>query len=194
MEEAKILLTLIEDLSVLKRLPRAGWRLRGIKDCESVADHCFRMSTLAMIIADMLVASGVELDSNKVVRMALLHEFGEARIGDIPFPAFRHFQPDFKRNAELHAVEEMLEPLGKVGKDYLELWKEFEEGDTIEGKIVRAVDKLEMMIQAGEYEAIGYRCLNEFWTNASTIKDFTVHPIFREVMEILISRRYNAKS
>ncbi len=64
---AQAILELIENLHTLKMLPRSGWRIRGIKEAESVADHCYRMATLAMVLADWLVANGV------AVRMALLY-------------------------------------------------------------------------------------------------------------------------
>ena len=41
---AQAVLDLVEEIGVLKNLPRTGWRFRGIKDAESVADHCYRVS------------------------------------------------------------------------------------------------------------------------------------------------------
>ncbi|MBN1317409.1 MAG: HD domain-containing protein, partial [Anaerolineales bacterium] len=34
----------------LKNLPRTGWRLVGIKDCESVADHTYRVILISMLL------------------------------------------------------------------------------------------------------------------------------------------------
>ena len=87
---AQVVLDFIEEIGVLKNLPRTGWRFRGIKDAESVADHCYRVSLLSMILADVLTAQDVPLDVEKVMRIALLHEVAEARIGDLPFPALKY--------------------------------------------------------------------------------------------------------
>lgn len=185
---AEAVLDLVENLAVLKNLPRTGWALRGITHCESIADHCFRMSFLAMLLADVLIEQGVPLDAAKVMRMALLHEMGEARIGDIPVPAMRYLTAEAKNAAEQAAIEAMLSEFGPLSAKYRTLWLEFEEASSLEGKLVRAVDKLEMMIQVYEYEKIGYRCVDDFWLNLSIRRDFVVNPIVEEIMRLLEER------
>lgn len=186
---AKAVLELIENLAVLKNLPRTGWALRGITNCESIADHCFRMSFLSMLLADVLIEQGVPLDAAKVMRMALLHEIGEARLGDIPVPAMRYLPADAKAIAEQAAIEAMLCEFGPLSEKYRMLWLEFEEASTLEGKLVRAVDKLEMMIQVYEYEKIGYRCVDDFWLNPNIRRDFVVNPLVQDIMALLEERR-----
>lgn len=186
---AQAVLTLIEDLAALKNLPRTGWALRGITNCESIADHCFRMSFLAMLLADVLIEQGVLLDAAKVMRMALLHELGEAKIGDIPVPAMRYLPPEAKHAGEQAAINAMLAEFGPVAERYRALWLEFENATTPEGKLVRAVDKLEMMIQVYEYEKVGYRCVDEFWGNPTVRRDFTINPIIEEIMKLLEEQR-----
>ena len=56
---AQAVLDFIEEIGVLKNLPRTGWRFRGIKDAESIADHCYRVSLLSMILADVLTEQEV---------------------------------------------------------------------------------------------------------------------------------------
>ncbi len=185
---AQAILELIENLHTLKMLPRSGWRIRGIKEAESVADHCYRMATLAMVLADWLVANGVEVDAPRVIRMALVHEFGEAKIGDIPYPAMRFIPDELKHTAERGAVETMTTHLDKVGQHYLTLWDEFEAGETLEAKIVRAADKLEMMVQVTEYEHIGYTCLSDFWKNVKNVENFDAHPVINEIWELLVKK------
>lgn len=187
--DAGTILAVIEELAVLKSLRRAGWVIRGLTNCESVADHCWRMATLAMMLADVLVEQGVPVDANKVTRMALLHEIGEARIGDIPYPAMRHISKETKRTAEEDAVTTILEGMGPVGQRYLELWREFEDDNSLEAKLVRAADKLEMMIQVADYEQVGYRCLDEFWVGAENTRDFDVHELVESIMALLVERR-----
>ena len=62
----------------LKRVPRTGWQLVGVADCESVADHTSRVAIIGYILALM---EGV--DPGTVVLMCLLHDFPESRLGDI---------------------------------------------------------------------------------------------------------------
>jgi putative hydrolases of HD superfamily len=183
------ILDFIEEIGVLKNLPRTGWRFRGIKDAESIADHCYRVSLLAMILADMLESQGVPLDAEKVMRLALLHEIAEARIGDLPFPALRYIPEDIKERGERAAVQAMLAGFGRLGERYSELWEEFEASVSLEARLVRAADKLELMVQVLEYEKIGYRSLDKFWENDWNQRGFDDYPQIREMMELLIERR-----
>ena len=73
----------IRDLLRLKRTPRAGWFRVGVDRPESVADHSFSLALLAWRLARETPG----LDANRVVLMALLHDFPEARLTDIPNPA-----------------------------------------------------------------------------------------------------------
>ena len=186
---AQAILDFIEEIGVLKNLPRTGWRFRGIKDAESVADHCYRVSLLSMILADVLAEQDVPLDVEKVMRLALLHEVAEARIGDLPFPALEYIPEEVKKTGEQAAVESMFEHFGPLQKKYMQLWDEFEEGTSIEGKLVRAADKLELMIQVLEYEKIGYRSLDKFWTNPWNFRSFDDSPLIREIIDLLYQRR-----
>ena len=186
---AQAVLDFIEEIGVLKNLSRTGWRFRGIKDAESVADHCYRVSLLSMILADVLTEQDVPLDVEKVMRLALLHEIAEARIGDVPFPALKYIPAEVKEAGERAAVESMFEGFGALQQKYIQLWEEFEKGTSIEGKLVRAADKLELMIQVLEYEKIGYRSLDKFWTNPWNYRRFDDSPLIQEIMDLLYQRR-----
>lgn len=187
--DAQVVLDFIEEIGVLKNLPRTGWRFRGIKDAESIADHCYRVSLLSMILADVLTERDVPLDVEKVMRLALLHEIAEARVGDLPFPTLKYIPQEIKEAGERTAVESMLEHFGPLQEKYIQLWKEFEEGTSIEGKLVRAADKLELMIQVLEYEKIGYRSLDKFWANPWNYRNFDDFPLVQEIMDLLYQRR-----
>ena len=79
-----MLSTLIE-LQRLKRLDRTGWILRGLPNgTESVAAHSFGVSVTAMLLADKLIAQGITVDVEKILRIALLHDWAEVRVGDMP--------------------------------------------------------------------------------------------------------------
>ncbi len=186
---AQAVLDLVEEIGVLKNLPRTGWRFRGIKDAESVADHCYRVSFLSMLLADVLAKQGVQLDVEKVMRIALLHEVAEARIGDVPFPALEYIPEDVKEAGEKAAFRSMFEGFDTLLPKYTDLWEEFENGTSLEGKLVRAADKLELMIQVFEYEQLGYRSLDKFWTNAWNLKGFDDYALVREIMDLLVERR-----
>ena len=188
--KAEAILSFIEEIGILKSLPRTGWLIHGIKNGESIADHCYRMTLLSMVLADTLVAKGMKLDTEKVMRLSLLHEIAEARIGDIPFTVLTYIPEEVKETGERKAVTSMLEKFGSIGKWYQELWEEFEQNETIEAKLVRAADKLELMIQVLEYEKLGYQSLNQFWENDWNQRGFDVNPLVQEIMDLLTKEKY----
>ena len=187
--KAEAILSFIEEIGILKSLPRTGWLIHGIKNGESIADHCYRMTLLSMLLADTLVAKGMKLDTEKVMRLSLLHEIAEARIGDIPFTVLTYIPEEVKEIGERKAVTSMLEKFGSIGKWYQELWEEFEQNETIEAKLVSAADKLELMIQVLEYEKLGYQSLNQFWDNDWNQRGFDISPLIQEIMELLTKKR-----
>lgn len=131
----------------LKKIPRSGWVRVGIKSPESVADHTFRTAILCMIFSSL-----EGLDELKMLQMALIHDLSEAIIGDLT-PSEK-IKAD--KNDEENAMENLLAFLPKEILDkYLKIWHEYAVGKTDESKAVRQLEKLEMAMQAIEYEDDG---------------------------------------
>ncbi|MDQ3012094.1 MAG: HD family hydrolase [Acidobacteriota bacterium] len=188
-ESSKTIVFLTE-LMRLKAVPRTGWLLRGVRDVESVADHSFGVAFIAMLLADLAEARGMELNIEKVLRMALLHDLTEARTGDLPATIKRYFDPAMLHAMDERIADEMLAGLGAIGKQYLLLWREYEERLTLESRIVKAADKLDLLLQAQEYEKGGARGLQEFWANSET--DFSaldIDDLIVDLIEGLIQSR-----
>ncbi|CAI1493151.1 5'-deoxynucleotidase [Thermococcus nautili] len=179
------MLDLLIELGNLKRLPRTGWLLRGVPNPESVAEHSYRVALITLFLADELKAKGVEIDVEKALKIALLHDVGEARITDIPKTAQYYLD---KGKAEKKAVMELLlsspEP-----KEYFKLWREYEEETSPEGKLVKFADRLEMLIQAYEYEKAGFRNLDEFWGTVEKLRESEFYSYFRELVGGLVEMR-----
>lgn len=151
---------LVQFLDRLAALPRTGWLLRGVVDPESIAEHCFGVCVVAMLLVDDLRARGMTVDGERVLRMAILHDAAEAFTGDIPMPAKTE-----KLSEALEEAEEML--LGRVlPPAELALWKEAEQTATLEARIVKAADKVQMLVKALTYEQQRRGRLDEFWQSA----------------------------
>ena len=146
----------------LKTTKRTGWVMREVPDPESVADHSWRITLMAMVAA---FSDGVNTD--KCIKMALVHDLAEAAVGDIT-PHCGVSDTD-KHQMELDAIVKMTRMLGPSmgSEDILSLWKEYEEGTSEEAKLVKDMDKLEMILQAQEYEADGKngKSLDQFFTS-----------------------------
>ena len=130
----------------LKKLPRSGWKIKaGLDNSESVAEHSYMMSVMSMVLSDMK-----SLNSEKVLKMTILHDWAESKIGD--------FMPDEigrdkKSELENYAMNEILESLPqKIQSNYNDIWNEFLVRGTPEARLVHELDKLEMALQAKIYE------------------------------------------
>jgi 5'-deoxynucleotidase YfbR-like HD superfamily hydrolase len=172
------ILSVLADAGQLKTLKRAGWQRVGLPDPESVADHSFRLAFLALLIGPRL---GLNVEA--MLRLALVHDLGEARIGDLT-PADRVSSAE-KRARESEALAQILDDLPE-GPALFSLWREYASGATPEARIVRQLDKLEMAIQALEYENRTGRDLTEFWLSA---RASLAEPLLVELYERLWSRR-----
>ena len=133
-------------IAELKKLPRSGWKIKaGLDNSESVAEHSYMMSVMSMVLSDMK-----SLNSEKVLKMTILHDWAESKIGD--------FMPDEigrdkKSELENYAMNEILESLPqKIQSNYNDIWNEFLVRGTPEARLVHELDKLEMALQAKIYE------------------------------------------
>jgi len=160
------LIDLFLEAATLKRIPRTGWGMRGVARVESVAEHSFGAAFVALALADTLKGTGAlgdaDLDLEKVLVMALLHDLAEVRLTDLPASAVRLIPKAVKNQAEASAMAELLVPL-PTARRWQALWQEFEDRSSPEGRLVRDADKLEMMVQCLHYEQAGSRGLGEFW-------------------------------
>src|SRR2546423_2139719 len=113
-----MLLTLIE-LQRLKRLERTGWTLRGLPNgTESVAAHSFGVSVTAMLLADEIKSRGLDVDIERVLKMALLHDWAETRVGAMPKTATSYFGSDVRKRAESAAFADIVGSVGAAEAQY----------------------------------------------------------------------------
>ena len=110
---------------------------------ESVAGHSWRIALMAYWMRDEFP----EADMDKVIRMCLIHDLGEAFTGDIP--AFEKTERDSEKEADV--LDEWVKTLPEpFDKEMAELYREMEEQQTLEARIYKALDKLEALIQHNE--------------------------------------------
>lgn len=170
MEPNRSLLDALLELQALDRLPRAGYVLRGVDDPESVAEHSFHLALLLWALAPGLP----EIDLGRALELALIHDLPEIRIGDLPRTAGRYLPEGAKAAAEATAMAELLAPLGDRGPALL---AEFEAGESPEARLVRACDKLQLMVKVFAYERWGARGLGEFWDNEINFPESGFAPV-----------------
>ena len=134
----------------LKKIQRKGWiKNLEIDNPESVADHSYSMTLMSLIISELQ-----GLDSNKIIKMSLLHDLAESDVGDFT-PG--EIPNEKKSELENNAMEKILKKLpDELNKKYRDIWNEFQLGESKEAIFVHEMDKLEMVFQAKHYLDEGY--------------------------------------
>ncbi len=161
---------------MLKRTLRAGWVEVGIYQPESVADHTFRTAILCMLYADM-----EGLDPLKLLRMALIHDLPEAVIGDLT-PSEKTAETKEKEDTSINQILSLLPK--RQREKYIAVWNEYREGKTREAQAVRQLEKIEMALQAKEYEKAGSasKSLERFIKSA---EEATVWPELKRLLSFV---------
>ena len=175
------LLDLLLEVQSLDRVARSGYVLRGVADPESVTEH-----TLHVLLLVWMLGPRIEgIDVHRAVEIALVHDLAELRIGDLPRTSSHYFPKGSKNAAETAAMADILAP---VAERALPLYDEYQQGATPEARLVKACDKLQLMLKVAVYERWGTGALAEFWDNPDNFPDggFTV---VRELFEELRARR-----
>ena len=136
--------TLIDFLGIIEKLKcntRHSWTSSGRH--ESIAEHSWRLAVMALLVAEEFP----ELNMEKVVKMCLIHDFGEAITGDIP--SFDKTEAD--ERAEEKAIAELLKQLPvELCNEFQALFEEMAELTTEEAKLFKALDNLEVIISHNE--------------------------------------------
>jgi len=164
----------------LKKIPRQGWIDKlSIQNPESVADHSYSMAIIGMVISDLQ-----NYNSEKILKMILLHDLAESKIGD---HTPQQLDKEKKNKLENNAFNEIIKNLPDLIKSqYLQIWQEYQENNSPESKIVHQIDKLEMALQAKIYEKDGYskEKLDAFFESAKTdITDPKLKELFTEIIK-----------
>jgi len=146
-KDALKILDFLHLMEKLKKIRRHSWLSDGRH--ESVAEHTWRVSLMLMLTEPYL---GLDFDSNKTLRMIIIHDIIETIAGDIP--AFDSFDKEVKKKKiadEMNAMRQIKEMLNNpTGEEIYSLWHEFEAKESTEAKVANALDKLEAQIQHNE--------------------------------------------
>ncbi|MFF5444500.1 HD family hydrolase [Streptomyces sp. NPDC012888] len=146
------------EAGTLKHTRRTGWWMAGVNDPESVAEHSWRTSLIASVIAKLEGA-----DPARAAFLAVWHDTQETRTGDV-----NHLGKKYAAAADPQAVTAdqtsgMPEVLASAIRD---LVAEYEAQDSREAVCARDADKLECMLQGIEYRAQGYEAAQRWIDNS----------------------------
>lgn len=139
--EQRRLLDFLTAIEKLKCNTRHSWASDGRR--ESVAEHSWRTAVMAMLMRDEFP----EINIDRVVKMCLIHDIGEAITGDVP--AF--YKTDQDEESETEAVRTLLAMLPpNYEAEFSELFAEMKEKQTPEARLFKALDNMEAVLSHNE--------------------------------------------
>jgi len=148
------------EIGTLKNMDR-GWRQHYAMDCASDLEHSFRVAMLALMLAR---EEGVK-NEEKILKMALIHDLAETRVSDLSYVQKVYVTADEERAAHDLFDRTSLQDLNE------KILKEFEERKTIESKIVKDADNLDVDIELKEFEERGSRLPKKLMWSRRMIRD-----------------------
>lgn len=163
---------------------------------ESVADHSWRLALLVALFVDKL---SQPFNLEKGLKMALIHDLPEIIAGDVSplgtdgtgknTHAWDGDRAKEKHEKEVGAAKELFGRLpAEQGKELYTLWLENEENQTFEARVIKALDKLECVLQVFEYRG-GHLFPSHLEFNVSYgLKYVDVDPAIKEFGELIAEK------
>lgn len=109
----------------------------GLERYENSAEHSWHACLLALILKDH---ANEKINIDRVIRMLLIHDLGEIDAGDI---IIYSSETKEQKSNEQKGVQRLLSFLPKQqADDLLELWNEFEAGETSDSKFAKSIDRI----------------------------------------------------
>jgi len=192
MSKVEMIIELIRHGESLKNLDRTGWALSGVQSerIESVADHSYGSILSAIVIAQQLKFDESDISIEKVVLMAALHDLPESITGDIA--RTEAFAEDKKlvrekKLAEKNAIKSIFEPMVDSHENLLHTWNEFNLGESLESRVVKGADIIDMLIHARSLEESGAspKLLHQFFSSSRAIIESVSIEIITDIYNTL---------
>jgi putative hydrolase of HD superfamily len=147
----KEVINFLFEVGMLKKTPRTGYQFLG-SGHESVADHSFRTAIIGYLISRQEPGA----DSHKTTLMCLFHDLHEARTGDHNYVNKRYVHV-----YEEKAIQDLAREL-PFGEDIISLTREFSEGESLEARISRDADQIDLILELKEQQDLGNKSARDW--------------------------------
>ncbi|ODR79259.1 phosphohydrolase [Haladaptatus sp. W1] len=137
----------LADAFALKDERRTGWQLREVSDPESVAGHTWGVALLCL-----QYGNEADIDTDRALRMALVHDLAEAKTGDVATRVNDADQRISAAEKDRREREAMADLAPALDPEIRNLWEEYETRETPESVFVKDMDLVDMCLQALVYE------------------------------------------
>jgi len=203
----KDILNFLIEVGKLKRKKRRGWLIHKIKDAETTSEHIFHLAILVWVLG-----KNKKLNLERVIKMALIHDLceiyspdltsydavalkekGRVTIDDVlkikpiagrPTTNQRKKMEKIKQILERRAMKKILSKLPpNLKKEINDLWLDYENGITAEGRFVKQGDRIINLLQGLEYWKRYGKIPHKLWVRRS--KEVIDDPVLLEFVRTL---------
>jgi putative hydrolase of HD superfamily len=136
------------------RLIQRQWTRFHMPNVANNSEHMFRVCWIALTLAER---EGKPVDTGKIVKMAIAHDIAESRTGDVDYIARQYVE-----RHEHEALNDMLAETS-LEKEFARLLKEYEKRESLEAKLVKDADILDVDMELREQASAGHK-LPDNWT------------------------------
>jgi 5'-deoxynucleotidase YfbR-like HD superfamily hydrolase len=113
-------------------------------------------------------------------------------VGDMPRTAVNYFGADARKSAERKAFVDLVSGLGSFESEYKTLFQDYEQRHSLEARLVKAADVIDLLVQAYALERSGANGLDEFWEASEA--DFQLPAVAQEVVQEVVRALLDARS
>lgn len=149
------------EMGALRLIPRQ-WSRFHTPLFQNLTEHHYRVLWLALTIA---AREGKKVDTEKIMKMALVHDIPESRTGDVDYLARQYVA-----RHEDRALADMLSGTS-LSEEFVALWNEYEKRDSLEAKIVKDADNLDVDMELREQGANGSAVEKVFKPNRLRVRE-----------------------
>ncbi|MBU0579413.1 HD domain-containing protein [Patescibacteria group bacterium] len=143
------------------RYVQRQWRQFLNPDFENLSEHILRVTWIALVIAKHEGAQ----DTGKIVKMALVHDLSESRSVDV-----HYLSRQYTDRHEKKAIADTLSNTA-VEKEFLQLWHEYEKRDSLEAKIVKDADNIDVDLELKEQKVRGFQLPDDWQKMRNFVAD-----------------------
>ena len=139
---------LVEQINFIKEIDKIKFiqrktKLFGSDRNENDAEHSWHLAMMVIVLAEH---SNVPIDILKVLKMVLIHDIVEIDAGDtFIYDTIKNHTNTAEELKAAHRIFGILPD--KQASEFIEIWKEFEDGSTKEAKFAKSMDRLEPLLQ-----------------------------------------------
>lgn len=134
------------EVGCLRHIQRT-WKQFLNPDFENLSEHLLRVIWISLILAKY----EKNVDTDKLMKMALVHDLSESRSVDSHYVSRQYVD-----RHEHEAITDTLDGTS-VQDEFLQIWEEYEKRECIEAKIVKDADSLDVDLELKEQEFRGLR-------------------------------------